>query len=150
MLSGICCAAITSIEIANANAASMKVSSRVISIPRNRNPCSRGNASRSAGSADAMSSWRGFISFIMTIRHQLVNSRLHRCRLYPHQTSNLEHQTSPPQRLDSYFSYPRHFTFYVADPISSIETRSLPTLIRSYPRHFTFYLAQPIRSIDTR
>ena len=61
MLSGICCAAITSIEIANANAASMKVSSRVICIPRNRNPCSRGNASRSAGSADEMSSWRLFM-----------------------------------------------------------------------------------------
>ena len=27
----------------------------------------------SAGNADAMSSWRGFISFIMTIRDQLVN-----------------------------------------------------------------------------
>ena len=61
MLSGICCAAITSIEIANANAASMNVSSRVICIPRNRNPCNRGNESRSAGTADAISSWRPFI-----------------------------------------------------------------------------------------
>src|SRR5213595_3583665 len=61
MLSGICCAAITSIEIANANAASMKVSSRVISIPRKRNPPNRGNESRSAGTADAISAWRPFI-----------------------------------------------------------------------------------------
>jgi hypothetical protein len=44
-------------------------------------------------------------------------------------------------------SYPRHFTFYVAHPIRSIETRSLPALTRSYPRHFTFYVAHPIRSI---
>jgi len=29
----------------------------------------------------------------------------------------------------------------------SIETRSLPTLTRSYPRHFTFYVADPISSI---
>jgi len=35
---GICWAAITSIEIAKANAASINVSSRVISIPRNLNP----------------------------------------------------------------------------------------------------------------
>src|SRR6266576_1038201 len=40
--SGICCAAITSIVIANAKAASMKVSSRVISKPRRRNPPIRG------------------------------------------------------------------------------------------------------------
>jgi hypothetical protein len=37
--------------------------------------------------------------------------------------------------------------FYVADPVSSIETRLLPTLTRSYPRHFTFYVARPTRSI---
>jgi hypothetical protein len=61
ILLGICCAAITSIEIANANAASMKVSSRVISIPRKRNPRNRCNESRSAGNADAMSRWRSFI-----------------------------------------------------------------------------------------
>src|SRR4030095_12964485 len=30
---------------------------------------------------------------------------------------------------------------------SCFETRSLPTLTRSYPRHFTFYLANSIRSI---
>src|SRR6478752_1860459 len=42
---------------------------------------------------------------------------------------------------------PHDFTFYVADPISSIETRSLPTLTRSYPRRFTFYVADPISSI---
>jgi hypothetical protein len=40
--------------------------------------------------------------------------------------------------------------FYVADPISSIETRSLPTLTRSYPRRFTFYVADPISSIHLR
>jgi hypothetical protein len=51
-----------------------------------------------------------------------------------------------PTRLHSR-SYPRCFTFYVADPISSIETRSLAALTRSYPRHFTFYVAHPIRSI---
>ena len=39
--------------------------------------------------------------------------------------------------------------FYLAYPIRSIETRSLPTLTRSYPRRFTFYLAHPIRSILT-
>jgi hypothetical protein len=39
--------------------------------------------------------------------------------------------------------YPRDFTFYVTDPVSSIETRSLPTLTRSYPRRFTFYVADP-------
>src|SRR5260370_12321017 len=63
MLSGICCAAITSIEMANAKAASIKVSSRVICIPRSRNPCSRGNESRSAGIADAISSFRLFMRF---------------------------------------------------------------------------------------
>jgi hypothetical protein len=31
--------------------------------------------------------------------------------------------------------------------IRSIETRSLPTLTRSYPRRFTFYVADPISSI---
>jgi uncharacterized DUF497 family protein len=29
----------------------------------------------------------------------------------------------------------------------SIETHSLPTRTRSYPRHFTFYVADPVRSI---
>src|SRR5436305_2663765 len=57
----ICCAAITNIEIANANAASMKVSNRVISIPRNRNPRNWGNKSRSVGTADAISWWHRFI-----------------------------------------------------------------------------------------
>src|SRR4029077_10828552 len=56
MLSGICCAAITSIEMANAKAASMKVSSRVICIPRNRNPLSPGSESRSSGNVDEISS----------------------------------------------------------------------------------------------
>jgi len=31
-----------------------------------------------------------------------------------------------------------------------IETRSLPALARSYPRHFTFYVADPISSIASR
>ena len=39
------------------------------------------------------------------------------------------------------------FTFYVADPVSSIETRSLPTLARCYPRSFAFYVADPVSSI---
>jgi len=29
----------------------------------------------------------------------------------------------------------------------SIETHSLPMLTRSYPRHFTFYVADPVSSI---
>jgi hypothetical protein len=61
ILSGICCAAITSIEIANANAASINVSSRVISIPRNRNPRSLGRSSRFAGTEEAISRWRSFM-----------------------------------------------------------------------------------------
>jgi len=40
--------------------------------------------------------------------------------------------------------------FYVADPISSIETHSLPTFNRSYPRHFTFHVADPISSVRAR
>ena len=60
MLSGICCAAITSIEMAKAKAASMNVSSRVICIPRKRNPSSRGRESSSIGNADAISSCRSF------------------------------------------------------------------------------------------
>jgi hypothetical protein len=36
---------------------------------------------------------------------------------------------------------------YVADPISSIETRSLPTLASCFPRNFAFYVADPISSI---
>src|SRR6266513_3162321 len=39
--------------------------------------------------------------------------------------------------------YPCSFTFYVADPISSIETQSLPSLLRCYPCSFTFYVADP-------
>jgi len=34
-----------------------------------------------------------------------------------------------------------------APPGGSIETRSLPTLTRSYPRRFTFYVADPFSSI---
>ena len=54
-------AAITSMVIANANAASMNVSSRVIAMPRKRNPPSRGSASKSGGKPDAISSARLFI-----------------------------------------------------------------------------------------
>ena len=40
----------------------------------------------------------------------------------------------------------RHgFTFYVADPISSIETRSLPTLTHCFPRNFTLITRSPRR-----
>ena len=53
--------AITSMVIANANAASMNVSSRVIAMPRKRNPPSRGSASRSGGKPDAISCARSFI-----------------------------------------------------------------------------------------
>jgi hypothetical protein len=59
--SGICCVAITKMVIANANAASMKVSSRVIAMPRNRNPLSRGSSSRSDDKPDAISRARSFI-----------------------------------------------------------------------------------------
>ena len=59
--SGICCAAITSIVIAKAKAASIKVSNRVISIPRSRNPRSRGSVSKSDGKPDVISSARVFI-----------------------------------------------------------------------------------------
>jgi hypothetical protein len=47
-------------------------------------------------------------------------------------------------------SIPDRDVFYVADPISSIETRSLPTLTRSFPRHFTFYVADPFSSHSRR
>ena len=47
--------------------------------------------------------------------------------------------------LPSTRATPDRDVFYVADPVSSIETRSLPTLTRSYPRRFTFYVADPIR-----
>src|SRR5262249_4511586 len=71
--SGICCVAITSMVIANANAASMKVSSRVIAMPRKRNPPSRGSASKSGGKADPISCalsfiWLGDITAIISWR----------------------------------------------------------------------------------
>jgi hypothetical protein len=44
----------------------MNVSNRVICIPRKRNPRSRGSASRSVGSADAISSYRAFIGRMMS------------------------------------------------------------------------------------
>ena len=61
ILSGICCAAITNMVTAKANAASVKVSNRVICMPRSRNPRRRGNESSCAGSADATSSCRSVI-----------------------------------------------------------------------------------------
>ena len=56
MASGTRSEAITIMVAAKTKAASMKVSSRVISIPRNLNPRSRGSASRSAGKPEAISS----------------------------------------------------------------------------------------------
>src|SRR5882724_13322120 len=41
----------------------------------------------------------------------------------------------------------RAFTFYLGNPISSIETRSAPALTRCCPGSFTFYLGNPISSI---
>jgi len=35
----------------------------------------------------------------------------------------------------------------LVQPLSGIETRSLPTLTYCYPRSFTFYVAHPFRSI---
>ena len=46
--------------------------------------------------------------------------------------------------------FPRSFTFYVADPISSIETRSLPTSLAATHRGFAFYVAFPESSIPDR
>ena len=56
MSSGTRSAAITIMVTAKANAASMNVSSRVISMPRKRKPSSRGSASRFSGRPDAISS----------------------------------------------------------------------------------------------
>jgi hypothetical protein len=53
-------------------------------------------------------------------------------------------------------SYRRHFTFYVADPISSIQTESrtfislAPARLDRYPRGFTGHVAHPSRSIHVR
>jgi Mor family transcriptional regulator len=48
---------------------------------------------------------------------------------------------------NSLAAYPGGFTFYVADPASSIETRSSPDSLAAYPGGFTFYLADPVSSI---
>jgi hypothetical protein len=56
---------LTSIEMANAKAASMKVSNRVICMPRKRNPLNRGSASSSVGIADAISSSRSVITAVL-------------------------------------------------------------------------------------
>jgi hypothetical protein len=39
--------------------------------------------------------------------------------------------------------FPRSFTFYLADPSGSIETRSFPNSLGATLRAFTFYLADP-------
>jgi hypothetical protein len=49
--------------------------------------------------------------------------------------------------LQSTRAIPDRGAFYVARPTRSIETRSLPALARRYPRHFTFYVADPFSSI---
>ena len=43
--------------------------------------------------------------------------------------------------------YPRDFTFYLGNPVSSIETRSAPALLSATHRAFTFYLGNPVSSI---
>jgi hypothetical protein len=43
--------------------------------------------------------------------------------------------------------HPRDFTFYLGNPLSSIETRSTPALAHRHPRDFTFYLGNPLSSI---
>ena len=48
--------------------------------------------------------------------------------------------SAAPAALDR---YPRGVTGHVAQPIRSIETRSLPALARCVPRSFTFYVADP-------
>jgi hypothetical protein len=53
----------------------MNVSSRVISIPRNLKPRNRGNASKSLGIPDAISSWRDFTLSILSQRSELPNSQ---------------------------------------------------------------------------
>jgi hypothetical protein len=58
--------------IANANAASMKVSSRVIAMPRNRNPPSRGSASKFGGKPDAISCARSFIWLAILVQSSTV------------------------------------------------------------------------------
>ena len=70
MSSGTRSAAITIMVTANANAASIKVSSRVIAIPRRRNPSSRGSASRFAGTPEAISSFR--VSFVLVLMLVIV------------------------------------------------------------------------------
>ena len=40
-------------------------------------------------------------------------------------------------------SYLPSFNLLSRKPLSSIETQSLPTLLRCYPRSFTFYLGNP-------
>jgi uncharacterized DUF497 family protein len=57
------------------------------------------------------------------------------------------------EEASTVFGDPRSLTIpdpahsIVENRLLSIETHSLPTLIRSYPRHFTFYVADPVSSI---
>ena len=74
IFSGIRDAAITKMLIAKANVASMNVSSRVISIPRRRNPLSRGSASNCAGRAEAISSCRS-IDIVLLVTASLRTSK---------------------------------------------------------------------------
>src|SRR5215468_12178461 len=92
--SGICCVAITSMVIANANAASMKVSRRVIAMPRKRNSPSRGSASRSDGKPDAISCARSFIWLAILPQLSLVgeaDSFLYRGAFDSRQSDGLGH-----------------------------------------------------------
>src|SRR4030095_15779816 len=50
--------------------------------------------------------------------------------------------------LPSTRTIPNRDVFCVADPASSIETRSPTTLARCFPRSFAFYVAHPVRSIQ--
>ena len=92
MSSGICCVAITNMVMAKANAASMNVSSRVISMPRKRNPFSRGNESKSVGNADAISSLRAFTP----ARHAIRSAPLAiTFAVNPASTVNADFRTAP-------------------------------------------------------
>src|SRR6266496_6823466 len=55
----------------------------------------------------------------------------------------------PPASPDRLHNASRWFAA-VQEQGMAFETRSLPALTRSYPRHFTFHVAHPIRSIQTR
>jgi hypothetical protein len=58
-----------------------------------------------------------------------------------------DHGFEPPSLPSLGRRYPRGFAFYLAGPIGSIETRSLPRSLAATRRGFAFYLADPIGSI---